>query len=216
MQLTDFGFAKADITDDNGTRTFCGTVQYMSPEIVQKTGHGKSADWWALGVLTYEMLTGKTPFHAKNRKAIQQKIMSAKVQFPRWMSPEVQSFIRGLLRRPINKRFDWEEVQAHRFFDNLDWDKLLRRQIVPPYKPPSRGQQDVSCFDPRFTNEPVVDSPCLGPLSPSVEPMQHHFMGFSYCGSAISPPNHALSTRGSPGARKLPGGTALDVLEEGN
>lgn len=144
---------------DAVTRTFCGTVQYMSPEVVAKNGHGKPADWWAFGCLIVEMLTGRTPFDGKNRKLIQNNIMSAKLRLPNWMAFHTKSLVKGLLHRVIAKRLTLPQIQAHPYFNGVRWDLVDRGLSVPPYIPPLQDCCDVSNFDDKFTKEPVVDTP---------------------------------------------------------
>jgi len=180
--LTDFGFAKKLIEAEGDSKTFCGTIHYMAPEIINNTGHGKCADWWALGVLIYEMITGKTPFYAKNRKDIQQKILTAALKFPRWMSPDCQSLLKGLMRRPVHKRLGVNgaaEIKTHGFFKDVDWDKLSAKKMVPPYKPVLEGPLDLSNFDKQFTSEAPIDSPS----TPTHLPIHSPFVGFSYTGN---------------------------------
>jgi len=181
--LTDFGFAKKHIEAEGQSKTFCGTIHYMAPEIINNAGHGKCADWWALGVLIYEMVTGKTPFYAKNRKDIQQKILTAALKFPRWMSPDCQVLLRGLMRRPVHKRLGVRgpaEIKAQPFFKDIEWEKLATRKTLPPYKPALEGPLDLSNFDKQFTSEAPVDSPG----TPTHLPLHSPFIGFSYTGDS--------------------------------
>jgi len=117
--LADFGFAKKAVAAD-ATKTFCGTVHYMAPEIITKTGHGKSVDWWSLGILIFEMLTGETPFHDANRKVIQQKVLEETPVFPDHVSDCARDLITQLLNKSTTSRLgfrgDAEEVKAHPWF----------------------------------------------------------------------------------------------------
>jgi len=182
--LTDFGFAKRHVYRDDDSKTFCGTIHYMAPEIVSNSGHGKAADWWALGIVLFEMITGKTPFYARTRKDIQQKIMSAALKFPSWVTTDAKSLLKGLLRRPIHKRFGSEAeggvatIRNHPFFKDVDWKKLAVRQINPPYKPSLTDKYDVSNFDKNFTKEQPVDSPATP--SSNIPFLSNPFIGFSY------------------------------------
>lgn len=196
--LTDFGFAKADVETDTDSKTFCGTVDYMSPEIISKTGHGKAADWWGLGILLYEMITGKTPFSGRNRKQILQNILIGRIKLYSWMSEESKTIIQGLLHRSVAKRLGsgphgTEEIKKHPFFGkHIDWVALINKVVNPPWMPVIKGQTDISNFDETFTKEAPVDSPLLAGMpvpSPSL------FQGFTYTAESpsfgsITHPNH--------------------------
>eukprot|EP00808_Paulinella_micropora_P008078 g72365.t1 len=214
IRLTDFGFAKADIKSNHESTTFCGTIHYMAPEIITNSGHGKAADWWALGVLIYEMVTGKTPFYASNRKGIQKKILNAPLKFPKWMTNYCQHLIKELLQRPVQKRMGTragvEEIKRHQFFRTIDWVKLAKKEVEAPFKPTFTDKLDTSHFDEEFTSERPVDSPAASP-SPSLlrggasqlssTPL---FNGFSYYGS----PNiggHSIGSRNLGGSPMKPG-----------
>lgn len=186
VRLTDFGFAKSEVVTVNATRTFCGTIHYMAPEIISKTGHGKPADWWALGCLIVEMLTGLTPFHAENRKTIQQNIMTKKVKLKKWISVDGQNLCRALLSKTPHKRLGSngvDEIKKHIWFRGIDWKKLEKKQVVPPYKPALKDLRDISNFDDRFTGELPLDSPATAPLTGC-----EMFKGFSYIRSPPATP----------------------------
>ncbi|KAI6649825.1 cGMP-dependent protein kinase 1 isoform 2 [Oopsacas minuta] len=180
--LTDFGMSKEGIMDNSLTHTFCGTIEYMAPEILKRTGHNKCVDWWSLGALMYDMLTGAPPFLGENRKQSIEKILSGKLLFPPYLSPIARDILRRLLNRCVVKRLgsdenDAEEIKSHEFFQKIRWDKLLALQIEPPYKPNIRSEDDASNFDSRFTKQEPVDSPEDNSLSKSVNQL---FQGFSY------------------------------------
>eukprot|EP00163_Fabomonas_tropica_P025872 TRINITY_DN456_c0_g1_i2.p1 TRINITY_DN456_c0_g1~~TRINITY_DN456_c0_g1_i2.p1 ORF type:complete len:601 (+),score=105.23 TRINITY_DN456_c0_g1_i2:546-2348(+) len=167
--LTDFGLAKEAVeSDDVSSTSFCGTAEYMAPEILNRGGHGRAVDWWSLGTLVYEMLTGTPPFSGgrkRDEKAIQNLILTAKAPIPKKWSPATKDFVRRLLEKDASKRLGSgpngdTDIMMHPFFDGVDWDAVYDRQIKPPYKPVlPEGQDDASNFDPKFTNVTPVDSP---------------------------------------------------------
>jgi len=163
--LTDFGLAKQDISNNNPTHTFCGTPEYLAPEIIKGKGHSKPVDWWSLGILIYEMLVGLPPFYSENMNEMYELILKAPLKFPSFVPNEAQSLLKGLLEREENKRLgggkdDYKEIQQHPFFSPIDWDKLYAKKIPPPFVPESQKGDDEKAinFDQEFTGEQVRDS----------------------------------------------------------
>lgn len=160
--LTDFGLSK-ELEQDDQAHTFCGTPEYLAPEIVMNLGHGKAVDWWSLGILLYELTVGIPPFYSQNVNEMYRKIQEAPLLFPPNLSAHCKDLIKQLLERDPSQRLgagpnDFADIRAHAFFARLDWDALYRKEVDPPYKPNVRSETDTSNFDKQFTNEPVVDS----------------------------------------------------------
>ena len=162
VRITDFGLSRDDMEDqEHGAMTFCGTPEYLSPEMIyhRKTreGYGASVDWWSLGTLMYEMFTGWPPFYDKNIRTMMQKILHAPLTFnPKYkISADAQSCISGLLARDLNDRLcangNHDQIKQHSFFKSIDWDKLYRREIKPPFIPKVKGEADITNFDRGFT-----------------------------------------------------------------
>ncbi|KAF8763426.1 Ribosomal protein S6 kinase beta-1 like protein [Argiope bruennichi] len=208
VKLTDFGLCKESIRDGSITHTFCGTIEYMAPEILTQSGHGKAVDWWSLGALMYDMLTGCPPFQGENRKKTIEKILKHKVVFPHYISHEARDLMRRLMRRPVNQRLgtgpdDAEPIKNHAFFRHVNWDDLLARKVEPPFIPQLSSEDDVSQFDSKFTQLAPYDSPDDSIVSSS----NNQFHGFTYVApcpledyireGAISPPlNRCFNSRG--------------------
>lgn len=138
IKLTDFGLSKEAL--DDKAYSFCGTVEYMSPEVIARQGHTKSADFWSLGVVMYEMLTGVLPFHGENRKETMHQIVKIKLSMPLYLSIEAQSLLRCLFKRnPANRLGSGprggKDIMDHKFFQSIDFDKLCRREVKPPFIP---------------------------------------------------------------------------------
>ncbi|CAK7340012.1 unnamed protein product [Dovyalis caffra] len=185
VMLTDFGLAK-QFDENTRSNSMCGTLEYMSPEIVLAKGHDKAADWWSVGILLYEMLTGKPPFTGGNRQKIQQKIIKDKVKLPAYLSSEAHSFLKGLLQKEKSKRLGSgpggsEEIKRHKWFKSINWKKLEAREIRPSFLPEVAGKHCVANFEECWTSMPVLDSPAASPKS-----YDNPFEGFSYVRPAAS------------------------------
>jgi p90 ribosomal S6 kinase len=156
IALTDFGLSKESVpTQDSKTFSFCGTVEYMSPEVVSRKGHSHVTDWWSFGVLAFEMITGHLPFHGSNRKETMNMILKAKLAMPTYPSLEAQSLLRMLFKRNPANRLGaglggFRNIQKHPFFESIDWDKLYKKEIAPPFIPPIHSDY-AHYFDKEFT-----------------------------------------------------------------
>lgn len=187
VKLTDFGLCKESIDETTVTHTFCGTIEYMAPEILTRSGHGKAVDWWSLGALMYDMLTGAPPFTAENRKKTIEKILKGKLNLPPYLTPDARDLIRKLLKRQICQRLgsgiaDADPIKAHPFFKHIRWVDVIARKLDPPFKPVLAGEDDTSQFDSNFTKQTPVDSPCGTSLSESVNLV---FQGFTYVAPSV-------------------------------
>ena len=172
IKLTDFGLCKEHIEDDTVTHTFCGTIEYMAPEILMRSGHGKAVDWWSLGTLLYDMLTGAPPFTGENRKKTIDKILKGKLFLPMYLTADARDLIRKLLKRQVKQRLgsgptDAEQIKNHKFFEKINWNDVICRRTDPPFTPTLVSEDDVSQFDQRFTASDPIDSPVEYTLSKS-------------------------------------------------
>ncbi|XP_030665820.1 ribosomal protein S6 kinase alpha-2 isoform X2 [Nomascus leucogenys] len=186
IKITDFGLSKEAIDHDKRAYSFCGTIEYMAPEVVNRRGHTQSADWWSFGVLMFEMLTGSLPFQGKDRKETMALILKAKLGMPQFLSGEAQSLLRALFKRnPCNRlgagTDGVEEIKRHPFFVTIDWNTLYRKEIKPPFKPAVGRPEDTFHFDPEFTARTPTDSPGVPPSANA----HHLFRGFSFVASSL-------------------------------
>ncbi|KAI9508893.1 AGC/Akt protein kinase [Russula earlei] len=181
IALCDFG-----LTNDT-TNTFCGTPEYLAPEILNGAGYNRTIDWWTLGVLLYEMLVGLPPFYDEITDKMYEKILRDPLVFPDEVSPSARSILTGLLTRDPAQRLGVngaEEIKRHPFFEKIDWRRLAQKKIQPPFKPSVRGPVDVSNFDTVFTAEQPLDSVVEG--SQLSQTVQAQFEGFSYNARGIT------------------------------
>ncbi|XP_006638750.1 ribosomal protein S6 kinase alpha-2 isoform X1 [Lepisosteus oculatus] len=196
IKITDFGLSKEAIDHDKRAYSFCGTIEYMAPEVVNRRGHTQSADWWSFGVLMFEMLTGSLPFQGKDRKETMALILKAKLGMPQFLSPEVQSLLRALFKRNPSNRLGAgpdgvEEIKRHPFFGTIDWNKLYRKEIKPPFKPAVGRPEDTFHFDPEFTSRTPTDSPGVPPSANA----HQLFRGFSFVASNLGQEQAQSETR---------------------
>uniref|UniRef100_A0A7N8YKD7 non-specific serine/threonine protein kinase n=1 Tax=Mastacembelus armatus TaxID=205130 RepID=A0A7N8YKD7_9TELE len=195
VKLTDFGLCKESIHDGTVTHTFCGTIEYINvhsnyyraPEILMRSGHNRAVDWWSLGALMYDMLTGAPPFTGENRKKTIDKILKCKLSLPPYLTIEARDLLKKLLKRNASSRLgagtgDATEVQAHPFFRHINWEDLLARKVEPPFKPFLQSAEDVSQFDSKFTSQTPIDSPDDSTLSESAN---QAFLGFTYVAPSV-------------------------------
>ena len=197
ISLCDFGLSKANLTKDQTTNTFCGTTEYLAPEVLlDEAGYTTMVDFWSLGVLVFEMVCGWSPFYADDTQQMYKNIAFGKVRFPKdALSTEGRNFVKGLLNRNPKHRLgakrDADELKEHVFFADTDWNAMMNKMVVPPFKPKLKNIRDVSNFDPEFTNALQNSSslneraaalaagamPASTPLSPG---MQANFKGFTF------------------------------------
>ncbi|XP_015185036.1 PREDICTED: protein kinase C isoform X2 [Polistes dominula] len=192
-KLADFGMCKEGIIEGKTTTsTFCGTPDYIAPEILQELEYGASVDWWALGVLMYEMMAGQPPFEADNEDDLFESILRDDVLYPIWISKEAVSILKGFMTKNPAKRLGCvvanrgeAAIREHPFFQHMDWDALEERRVKPPIKPKVQSKKDALNFDAEFTRE----DPELTPEDPEVVSYinQEEFQGFSFVNKDFNP-----------------------------
>uniref|UniRef100_A0A8D3DPI7 protein kinase C n=1 Tax=Scophthalmus maximus TaxID=52904 RepID=A0A8D3DPI7_SCOMX len=184
VKIADFGLCKEGMGFRDRTSTFCGTPEFLAPEVLTETSYTRAVDWWGLGVLIFEMLVGESPFPGDDEEEVFDSIVNDEVRYPRFLSTEAISIMRRLLRRSPERRLgagekDAEEVKRHLFFRNMDWNGLLAKKVKPPFVPIIQGVNDVSNFDDEFTSEAPILTPPREPRALSSEE-QNMFSDFDY------------------------------------
>ncbi|XP_025278121.1 serine/threonine-protein kinase Sgk1 isoform X3 [Canis lupus baileyi] len=186
--LTDFGLCKENIEHNGTTSTFCGTPEYLAPEVLHKQPYDRTVDWWCLGAVLYEMLYGLPPFYSRNTAEMYDNILNKPLQLKPNITNSARHLLEGLLQKDRTKRLgakdDFMEIKNHVFFSLINWDDLINKKITPPFNPNVSGPSDLRHFDPEFTEEPVPNSIGRSPdsilLTASVKEAAEAFLGFSY------------------------------------
>jgi len=193
IKLTDYGMCKEGIRTGDTTSTFCGTPNYIAPEILRAEDYSFSVDWWALGVLLYEMLAGRSPFDIvgasdnpdqNTEDYLFQVILEKTIRIPRSLSVKAASILKGFLnknpadRLGCNREGGFMEIMAHPFFKTIEWELLEQKQIPPPYRPRLENDKDLTNFPPEFTDEPVQLTPDDPTIIDRID--QTEFEGFEY------------------------------------
>lgn len=168
LVLTDFGLCKEGLDDGENqtTATFCGTPEYLAPEVIRKEAYGRSVDWWCLGAVLYEMLYGLPPFYSRDTSVMYEAILHKPLHFREHIpvSQAGKDILRGLLQKDGRVRLgsgpsDFDELRRHPFFaDHIDWEELTGRRVEPPFRPELTDAYDLRNIDPEFTREPVPAS----------------------------------------------------------
>jgi len=158
VKIADFGLCKEGMGYGDRTGTFCGTPEFLAPEVLTETSYTRAVDWWGMGVLIFEMLVGESPFPGDDEEEVFDSIVNDEVRYPRFLSLEAIAIMRRLLRKNPERRLgaserDAEDVKKQAFFRNVNWEDLLMRRVPPPFVPTISGFEDVSNFDEEFTSE---------------------------------------------------------------
>lgn len=183
IALCDFGLCKINMKLDQKTNTFCGTPEYLAPELLLNKGYTRVVDFWTLGILLYEMLTSLPPFYDEDVTVMYKKILEDSLVFPSDMDSVTKDLISKLLNRNPEERLGYNgvhEIKNHPFFKDIDWVKLNNKGYIPPYKPQVKNNMDISNISSEFTDERPMDSVVDDFLSESV---QKQFGGWTYVGS---------------------------------
>ncbi|XP_037748427.1 serine/threonine-protein kinase Sgk3 isoform X4 [Chelonia mydas] len=193
--LTDFGLCKEGIAISDTTATFCGTPEYLAPEVIRKQPYDNTVDWWCLGAVLYEMLYGLPPFYCRDVAEMYENILHKPLYVRPGVSLTAWSILEELLEKDrqnrLGAREDFLEIQRHPFFESLSWADLLQKKIPPPFNPNVVGPDDIRNFDAAFTEEMVPYSVCISSdyniVNASVLEADDAFVGFSY-----APPSEDL------------------------
>jgi len=185
VKLTDFGLSKEGIEDNFSAKSMCGTPEYLAPEILDKKGHGKAVDWYSLGALVYEMLTGLPPFYTRDREKLFDRIRRGELSYPPYVQAQAKAILMAMLERNPHNRLGGSQtgandVKTHQFWSGApatDWDAVYNKRVVPPFKPTLSGGGDVKYFEKEFLDQPAINSEVN-----YTGPDKNHFDGFTFQG----------------------------------
>lgn len=182
IKVADYGLCKEEMWYGSTTSTFCGTPEFMAPEILLDKKYGRAVDWWAFGVLIYQMLLQQSPFRGEDEDEIYDAILADEPLYPIHMPRDSVSILQKLLTREPEMRLgsgptDAQEIMSHAFFRNINWDDIYHKRVQPPFIPQITSPTDTSNFDTEFTSVTPVLTPVQSVLS---QAMQEEFRGFSY------------------------------------
>jgi len=184
IKIADYGLCKENMYYGNTTGTFCGTPEFMAPEILLDKKYGRAVDWWAFGVLIYQMLLQQSPFRGEDEDEIYDAILADEPLYPIHMPRDSVSILQKLLTREPEHRLgsgptDASEIMTQPFFKTVNWDDFQHKRVPPPYVPQIKNATDTSNFDSEFTSVTPVLTPVQSVLT---QQMQEEFRGFSYTG----------------------------------
>jgi serine/threonine protein kinase len=202
VKLTDFGLSKILDEENDKAFTICGTPQYLAPEVLLKKGYDKTVDWWSLGCVMYEMLSGRLPFAIKRGMKLSTRIYERGVEFPPNLTNEAIDLIKKLLIVDPQKRLGQgpdgsKNIKNHPFFNNINWEDAKKKKLKPPFIPKLKNDTDLRYFDTMFTDEPI--SNIGGPQRKNTnrdrdrEP-SNDYNGFTYMAGSVSKELSTLAT----------------------
>jgi hypothetical protein len=164
IKIADYGLCKEDMWFGKTTSTFCGTPEFMAPEILLDKKYGRAVDWWAFGVLIYQMLLQQSPFRGEDEDEIYDAILADEPLYPIHMPRDSVSILQKLLTREPELRLgsgpgDAQEIMSHAFFKGVNWDDIYNKRVPTPFKPTVKNEKDTSNFDSEFTSVTPVLTP---------------------------------------------------------
>ncbi|TFK92216.1 Pkinase-domain-containing protein [Polyporus arcularius HHB13444] len=218
VALCDFGLSKPDLRSDELTNTFCGTTEYLAPEVLlDEHGYSKLVDFWSLGVLLFEMCCGWSPFYAEDTQQMYKNICFGKIKFPKGViNEDGKQFVKGLLNRNPKHRLgaqrDAAELKEHPFFKTIDWDALYKKQVTPPFKPVVESDESVANFDPEFTSANMAEIGIQEMAFEESDPSPDWVTLSSSVNGTVHMPNGPLGSD-RPGAVPGPGPAPVQGIE---
>uniref|UniRef100_A0A8C4QZ16 Protein kinase C n=1 Tax=Eptatretus burgeri TaxID=7764 RepID=A0A8C4QZ16_EPTBU len=185
VKIADFGMCKENVGEEANTGTFCGTPDYIAPEILQGQRYGVAVDWWSFGVLLYEMLIGQSPFRGEEEEELFESIRTETPSYPSWITTEARHLLQQMLNRdPIQRLGAAAKIRCHGYFSSIDWSALERREIPPPFIPHVASPGDCRNFDSEFLRERPRLSKGDRNLIESMD--QSLFQGFSFTSTLLN------------------------------
>ncbi|KAK6479177.1 RAC-alpha serine/threonine-protein kinase isoform X1 [Huso huso] len=190
IKITDFGLCKEGIKDGATMKTFCGTPEYLAPEVLEDNDYGQAVDWWGLGVVMYEMMCGRLPFYNQDHEKLFELILMEEIRFPRTLAPEARSLLSGLLKKDPKQRLgggpdNAKEIMNHKFFSGIVWQDVYEKKLIPPFR--HSGHFDRQEFDEEFTHMITITPPGQDDNMESIDNERRpHFPQFSYSASGTA------------------------------
>ncbi|KAK3597403.1 hypothetical protein CHS0354_040133 [Potamilus streckersoni] len=210
IKIADFGLCKEEMFYGASTKTFCGTPEYLAPEVLEDNDYGRAVDWWGTGVVMYEMMCGRLPFYNRDHDILFELILLQAVKFPRTLSDNARSLLGGFLMKNPKERLgggedDVKEIMRHPFFEPINWDDLAAKKIPPPWKPDVKNSWDTKYIPDEFAKEPLALSPPNNQMgthghldSISEDAELPYFEAFSYHGGSRDSFGSYFSTSAAP------------------
>ena len=191
VKLTDFGLSIMLEEGEDKAFTICGTPQYLAPEVLLKRGYDKAVDWWSLGCVMYEMLTGRLPFPIKRGVRMNFKVYERKVDFPKNMNKDAKDLIQKLLVVNPDKRLGQglngsQNIKNHPFFKDINWEDAKKKKIKPPFIPNLKNDTDLKYFDREFTDEPIDGPKRKKTIRDREREPSNEYNGFTYVAPSVS------------------------------
>ena len=189
VKLTDFGLSKILEDEEDKAFTLCGTPQYLAPEVLLRQGYDKMVDWWSLGCVMYEMLVGRLPFAIKRGMKLSMRIYEKKVDFPKSINRDARDLIEKLLVVNPKQRLGYngsEEIKNHPFFQGVNWDLAVKKNIKPPFIPKLKSDVDLRYFDNMFTDEPIGGPKRKITVRDRDREPSNEYNGFTYMAESVS------------------------------
>ena len=182
IKITDFGLSKENIADNYSAKSFCGTPEYLAPEIIEGKGHGQAVDWWSLGSILYEMLTGYPAFYNNDREKLFNSIKNGQIKYPKYLSQEAVDLLQKFFNKDPDKRLGsgpngLNDIKSHPFFSTINFDSILAKKIKQPFIPKLRNPTDTKYFGKEITELSFKESIGNGE---SLDLDQDQYSGFSY------------------------------------
>eukprot|EP01126_Amoeba_proteus_P041381 TRINITY_DN4449_c0_g1_i13.p1 TRINITY_DN4449_c0_g1~~TRINITY_DN4449_c0_g1_i13.p1 ORF type:complete len:271 (-),score=56.61 TRINITY_DN4449_c0_g1_i13:237-1049(-) len=180
--MTDFGLTKEGLCHpESRTSTFCGTPEYLSPEVLRGEEYTKSVDWWSLGIVIYEMLTGFPPFYDDDEVSMYHKILTMELVIPSYFTIEVANMVASLLSRDLKTRLQGvNQIKSHQWFKDLYWEDLLKEEIPAPFLPTVKGPGDVQNIRRELLCRSINRSLHMSSTVGQEEDGDDQFFGFTY------------------------------------
>jgi serum/glucocorticoid-regulated kinase 2 len=188
IKLTDFGLSKMVKKHKDKAFTICGTPQYLAPEILSDEGYDGTVDWWSLGCVMFEMLSGKAPFRIPKGTYLSADLYKKKISLPDYVTPEAKDLVSQLLVTNPKKRLGYgtdgaKKIKEHPYFEGINWEDAWNRKLQPPFVPKLKGETDLSYFDKMFTDE-KIDGSKVSEVPSSID--NSEYKGFTFVTNSVT------------------------------